>query len=294
MNVKRIVEDATVKLIQVAETELPPDVKNALHLAYRQEDSQIGKQVLRVIMENIKLAEKLRRPICQDTGLIIFYATLGHGFGASLEEVSEALISAVKKATLKIPLRPNIVHPFSRRNTTDNVGRGIPWIYWNYAPEDFLELTAFPKGAGSENMCALSMLKPTEGLVGVKKFVVDTVIRAGGQSCPPIIVGVGVGGNAEAALSLAEKALLRPINRRNKERLIAKLEEELLNALNATGIGPMGLGGRFTALGVNVEYSYCHTASLPVGVNIQCWAARRATARIYPDGRVEMVTQGGE
>jgi len=161
-----------------------------------------------------------------------------------------------------------------------------------FIPEDYVELTVFPKGGGSENMSAMTMLTPDKGLLGIKKFVVDTVINAGGKPCPPIIVGLGIGGSSDLALKLAKKALLRPINQRHSEPEIAKLEDELLEAVNNTGIGPMGLGGKHTALGVNAEYAYCHTASFPVAVNIQCWAARRATARIYDGGRVEHLTHG--
>ena len=272
-------EDSAVELIKRAATRLPDDVKSALQKAYHMERTKTGRMELEAIIENVRLAENIKSPLCQDTGAIVFYVTVGDKFD-SAADVSKALRSAVRRATLEVPLRSNVVDPFSRKNTGDNVGVGMPIINWSIASGNFLELTVFLKGAGSENMCALAMLHPTEGIVGVKKFVTDAVVRAGGQPCPPTIVGVGIGGSAEFALNLAEKALLRPINRRNREKRIAKLENELLYSINATGIGPMGLGGRFTALGVNVEYAYCHTASLPVAVNIGCWCNRRATLRI--------------
>ena len=143
-----------------------------------------------------------------------------------------------------------------------------------------------PKGAGSENMSALGMLNPSEGVAGIRRFVVDTLVRAEGKPCPPVIVGVGVGGSADACMALAKKALLRPVGSRNAAPDYARLEDGLLEQINATGIGPMGLGGRTTALAVHVERADCHTASLPVGVNLQCYAARRATMKVYADGRI--------
>jgi len=282
-----VIEDAAVKLIRLAATKLPADVKSALQKAYREEKTKIGKMELEAIIENVRIAEKTESPLCQDTGVVVFYVTIGDRFDSAVN-IPKALKSAVRRATLEVPLRSNIVNPFSRKNTGDNVGLGIPIINWNFTPGNSLELTTFLKGAGSENMCALTMLHPTEGIVGIKKFVINTVVRAGGQPCPPTIIGVGIGGSAEVALSLAEKALLRPVNKRNKDRIVAKLENDLLSAINATGIGPMGLGGRSTALGVNVEYVYCHTASLPVAVNIGCWCNRRATCRINRSGTITL------
>ena len=166
----------------------------------------------------------------------------------------------------------------------------IPYVHWELFDGDYLELTAFPKGGGSENTCRLGMLSPGLGLRSLKKFVVDTVIEAGGKPCPPIIVGVAIGGGSDIAMEIAKKALLRPLDKPNPVPELAKLEEELLKAINETGIGPMGLGGRWTALGVHVDYACRHPASYPVAVATQCWAARRASARIGPDGSVEYLT----
>lgn len=287
LDISGTIEETALELIRSAATKLPIDVKHAIQKAYQQEDSKIGRIVLKTIIHNIKLAEKLGRPLCQDTGLIIFYAKVGDKFGSKVN-VSKALTSAVKRATVEVPIRPNVVHPISRRNTEDNTGVGIPHINWSFTDGDSLELTVLPEGAGSENKSALMMFKPSEGVSAIKKFVVDTVIQAGGQPCPPTILGVGIGGSAELAMSLAKKALLRPITQPNNEDEMAKLEKSLFNAINKTGIGPMGVGGRVSTLGVNVEYAYCHTATLPVGINFQCWCARRASARIHRDGRVVM------
>ena len=166
----------------------------------------------------------------------------------------------------------------------------MPYINFKPSTNEYLKLAVLPKGAGSENMSALSMLTPTQGLKGVKKFVLETVLNAGGKPCPPIILGIGNGGSADISMKLAKEALLRPINARHPDPKIADLEIELFEALNEIGIGPMGLGGKTTLLGINIEYGHCHTASLPVAVNVQCWASRRATAKVYPDGKVEYGT----
>ena len=191
----------------------------------------------------------------------------------------------VKRATKEIPLRPNVVHPLTRENFGTNVGLNAPFINIEF-DENLnreIEITVFPKGAGSENMSALKMLKPSDGVEGIKKFVLETIADAGGKPCPPIVVGVGIGGTADIALKLAKKALLRDIGERHKDKQVAELEKELLEKINSLGIGAMGLGGDITALDVFIEIAGCHTASLPVGICIQCWADRKATKRIKID-----------
>lgn len=284
--VKKVVEDTAVELLRTASMKLPPDVLAALKNAYHGEVSEMGRSQLGAILENIRLAEETKRPICQDTGLIIFYATVGDGFG-DFAFLPEALTEATRRATRIIPLRPNAVNPLTRLNSGDNTGKDIPIINYNIMSGEYLELTVLPKGGGAENMSALAMLTQNVGAKGIKKFVLDTVIAAGGKTCPPTVIGVGIGGGADVAMKLAKKALLRPLNKSHPDKEVAQLESELLEMVNSTGIGPMGLGGKYTALGLNVEYAHCHTASLPVGVNLQCWANRRATARIHKDGRVE-------
>lgn len=287
---QRLIEDTCVELLRQAVTKLPADVENALKKAYEAETSETGKTQLKAILDNMKLAEETSTPMCQDTGVPIFYVSLGTE--AKIEgNLQEAVKNAVPRATKDVPLRPNVVHPLTRKNPGTNVGEGMPYINCSILPgKDYIEITAFPKGIGSENMSALAMLKPVEGIAGVKRFVLDTVVKSGGQPCPPTIIGVGIGGSSDIAMKLAKQALLRPLDRRHPEELIANLERELLEAINSTGIGPMGLGGRTTSLGVNVEYACTHTGGLQVGVNTQCWAARRATARIHSDGKVEWVT----
>ena len=289
MPAKKLVENVAVKLLQLAVTELPKDAKEALQNAYRKEESEAGKTQLKAILGNVELAEKTRTPMCQDTGVIIFYIKAG-AQAKGLDQIEEALHDATKRATKEVPLRPNTVDPFTGKNSGDNTGRFVPFIHWNIVPGDVIEITVFPKGGGSENVCALGMIRPGEGVKGLKRFVVDAVMKAGAKPCPPNILGVAVGGGADIAMKLAKAALLRPLDQPNPDPQLAKLEKELYEATNMTGIGPMGLGGKFTVLGVNVEYAHRHPASYPVAVAFQCWAARRASARLHPDGTVEYLT----
>lgn len=289
LSLEQTVENVATNLLKLAVTELPKDVKEALQKAYEQETSPAGKTQLKAILDNVQLAEKTRTPMCQDTGTIIFYIKAGAQV-KNLDKIENALRNATRKATTTVPLRPNAVDPFKQKNTGDNTGRNIPYINWEITPGDTLEITVLPKGGGSENVCAMGMLVPGEGIKGLKKFVIDTVIKAGAKPCPPNILGVAIGGGADIAMKLAKKALLRPLNQPNPDPEIAKLEKELLEAANQTGIGPMGLGGKFTVLGVNIDYAVRHPASYPAAVAFNCWAARRATARIHPDGHVEYLT----
>ncbi len=289
MEIGNLIEDVAFNLLKLAVIRLPSDVKEALQRAYKEETSEAGRVNLKAILTNIEFAEKLNTPICQDTGTIIFYVKAG-AQAKGLEKVEAALRKATKRATMEVPLRPNAVDPFTRKNSGDNTGRFIPYINWEVTDGDSVEITVLPKGGGSENVCALGMITPGEGVIGLKKFVIDTVIKAGAKPCPPNILGVGVGGGADIAMKTAKKALLRPLNQPNPNPELARLEKELYEAANSTGIGPMGLGGRFTVLGVNVEYAHRHPASYPVAVAYQCWAARRATARINADGTVDYLT----
>ena len=262
-----------VDLIKKAVTDLPQEVEKAIREAYEREEGETARLQLKNILDNVKMAREKQVPMCQDTGLPLFFVRLG---GEKTEDVERAIIDGMREATESIPLRPNVVDPLSRENTGDNTGIGIPQIYWSASDDGNTYITYLPKGAGSENASAMGMLKPSGN---IKDFVLETIKKAGGKPCPPTIVGVGIGGAMDTAASLAKKALLRPIDGRNKNEAYAKLEDELLKEINGLGIGPMGLGGNTTALGVNIEYASCHTASLPVAVNIQCWAHRHHTMR---------------
>jgi fumarate hydratase subunit alpha len=272
-------------LIKTAAVYLPNDVKQALQDAYLKETNVTGKTQLTAILQNIRLAEQRRVPICQDTGTITFYVRAGADL-ENLDSVEPALKEAVRKATEKVPLRPNAVDPFTQRNSGDNTGRQVPVVHWEIVPGEDLELTVMLKGGGSENVTAFGMLNPDESMKGLKRFVVDAVMKAGAQPCPPTILGVAVGGSADVAVALAKGALLKPLGEANADPQLAKLERELLHAVNATGIGPMGLGGDSTVLGVHVDYAFRHPASFPAAVVFSCWCDRRATARISGNGEV--------
>ncbi len=220
---------------------------------------------------------------------MIFYLKVGEKF-PFIGEVRDAITKAVIKATAEIPLRPNAVNPIVGGNSGDNTGKKIPWFNWEIVPGDSLEITAFPKGGGSENASIVGMLKPGVGLAGVKKLVVDNAMSYMGKACSPNIIGIGIGGGADIAMKIAKQQLLRPLSDRHPEPEVARIEEELMDALNATGIGPMGLGGKTTVLGVKVDYAMRHPASLPVGVAVQCWAARHSTAVISGNLDVTFIT----
>ncbi len=285
-----LIEDVVVEMMRKAVTKLPSDVEEALVRAYETETDEVPKTQLKTILDNIRMAEEGTTPICQDTGVQIFFVRTGT---VETGDVVESIGRGVARATGEVPLRPNTVHPISRKNHKDNRGVNMPYINLLASPKPYLELTVMPKGAGSENMSAMAMLTPSQGLKGIKRFALDTLVRAGGKPCPPIIIGMGIGGSADISIHIAKESLLRPLGQHHHEPEIAALEEELFEALNTIGIGPMGLGGKTTLLGLNIEYAHCHTASLPVAINIQCWAARRCTARIYPDGRVTYPSHDG-
>lgn len=278
-----IIEDAAFNLIKTAAIYLSEDVKLALKRAYKKESSATARAQLAAILENIELAEKEGVPICQDTGSITFYTKAGARM-KDQEKVEIALVKATKKATVDVPLRPNAVDPFTQKNSNDNTGRFAPRVQWEIVEGNSLELTVMLKGGGSENASVLGMLSPSEGVKALKRFVVDCVIKAGAQPCPPTILGVATGSGADTAMDLAKRALLRPLKRTNPEERIAKLEQELLEAANMTGIGPMGLGGKTTVLDVHIDYAFRHPASFPVAVAFSCWADRHASARISDDG----------
>lgn len=257
-------------LLRKAEIELPDDVVSAIRKAETTEESQVAKSQLQAILMNIELAKRHGVPMCQDTGIMIFFVEIGTEFQPGFD-LEAAIREAVILATAEVPLRPNAVDPLTRKNSLDNTGVGIPDIHWKFVPGNQLKITAVPKGAGSENMSSLRMFNPTE-TGNIKNFVLETVMNAGGMPCPPLTIGIGIGGSFDAAARLAKEALLEPL-----DTPMEGLEKEIFEAVNALGIGCMGLGGSTTALAVNVKTAHCHTASLPVAVNIQCWANRHAS-----------------
>lgn len=273
------VEDVVVNLLRLANTKLPADVGWALEAAAGWETNEVAYTQLGAIMENVKKAEHLGLPMCQDTGIPVFYVR-----GRFDSSIAGDISRGVARATREIPLRPNTVDPLTRENHGDNLGPGMPIIHYIPTDDDFTEITVLPKGAGSENMTRLAMLNPADGIEGIRRFVIDSVLDAGGRPCPPSIVGIGIGGTSDRCVEMAKEALLTPLDEENPDLALRKLEEDLFVALNGSGLGPMGLGGATTVLGVKVRKCSCHTASLPVAVNIGCWATRRASARITDHG----------
>jgi len=265
------VSEAIKEAIGRAVCTIPEHVENSLIRARRAEKSRIAQRQLDCILENVKRAGG-KRPVCQDTGLPLFFIRAKQ----FSNEIEAAVYEGLSKATREIPLRKNCVDPLSRKPLGN-----VPIIKWEFSDDNSIEIEFLPKGAGSENASALAMLKPSEGVRGIERFVLQTVLKNAKNACPPIILGVGIGGSADIAMALAKKALLRD---RNGEEWA--LEESLLEKINSLGIGVMGLGGSTTCLAVKVEKSVCHTASLPVAVNMQCWAHRHAKIRVYGDGAI--------
>jgi len=248
---------------------------SALAAARDREESPVGRDVLSRLLENASLAVEQAVPMCQDTGLAVVFVEIGERVQVTGGSLAAAIEEGVREGYERGYLRKSVVmSPLDRRNTGDNTP---PIVHTEILPGDSLKITLAAKGAGSENMSRLEMMAPAEGMEGVKRLVVDAVERAGASACPPLVIGVGLGGNFEQCALIAKKALLRPLGTRHANTLEANLEAELLDLVNATGIGPMGVGGRITALAVNVETRPCHIASLPVAVNLQCHAARHAT-----------------
>lgn len=283
-----LVEDVAKTLYITALKKLPPDVKEALEKAYKRERHETAQEIFRTILKNIEVAEEEDLLICQDTGLPIYFATIGSQFPVDGARIGKALEEGAKRATLEHPFRGSSTHPLTRINPQTSVGNGLPVIHWEFDESaDYLDILMVPKGSGSENMSAMKMLYPADGLKGVKKFILDRVIESGSNPCPPGIIGVGIGGTADLVGVLAKKALTRPVGSKNPDPEVARMEEELLAAINGTGIGPMGLGGETTTLAVHIETAYTHITQNPVAVNTQCWPARRARAKIYANGEVE-------
>jgi fumarate hydratase subunit alpha len=285
------IETVARDLYWMALKDIPEDVRAALRgglEAERREGNQTAEQVLFTILENIKTADEHGMLVCQDTGLPVYKVTVGSRSGLDIPEVKARIRRACERATAEYPLRSNTVHPLTRKHTGTNTGQGIPIIKLDFAPDsDRIEITMAPKGSGSENMSFLRMLNPSEGRKGIKKFVLQCIFESGAKPCPPMIVGVGLGGTSDVAMQLAKEAsTFRKIGSVNADPEVAALERELLDHINQTGIGPQGLGGATTAMAVNIEWAHTHISHNPVAVNIQCWRGERASAAIAADGKV--------
>ena len=280
--------DGLVEAIRVAETRLPKWVYEKLLEAYESSEGR-GKAQLAAVLKNVEIAAKESKPMCQDTGLLVFHVKLGNEFPLKPWEVEEAIREAARRATKEVPIRPNTMDPISGKNPGDNTGKGVPVVHLEVVPGDELVISVRPKGGGSEYPSKLCMIPPSKGLRGVRECLLNAVIEAGGKPCPPGIISVAFGGTVEKAFELAKENLYR--KGRHEEERIAKLEEEFLKEVNELGIGPMGLGGGPTTLDVKVDYLYRHPASYPVAVAFNCWAAREATVKFDKNGKWEIISE---
>ena len=269
---------------------ISPDAKYLLKKAYTEETTDSAKQMVKTLLDNVEMAEKERKPVCQSPGYPIAY--IRYGICANIGELIDVLKQAISESTKEGFLRPSMVHPLTRKNTGDNSGIGVPNIELEYdATLDFVEVLISFKGCGAELGNAMKIFTPAqigENAKGIKEFVIDTVIKAGGKPCPPFSIGIGIGGQMDVAARLSRRAVsTRKWTDINPDPDLAAMEEELLDKINQLGIGPGGIGGKTTALAVKIGMSHTHTAICPVAVNFHCWVARRSGMRIYPDGKIQ-------
>jgi len=276
VNVKMITEKVRA-LCMEANTDLGEDVLRAFDRAIDKEESPLGIEILKELKENARIAKEERVAICQDTGFAVIFLELGQNVHLVGGDLKQAIFDGVRQGYRDGYLRKSICHPFTRANTGDNTPA---IIHTEIVPGEKVKITVAPKGGGSENMSRVTMLTPSDGVEGIKRFVVQRVKESGSNPCPPTIVGVGIGGTFEQAALLAKKSLLRSLGSKNQDPELDKLESEILNEINQLGIGPQGLGGRTTSLAVHILMMPCHIASFPLAVNIQCHAQRHKEAVI--------------
>ena len=264
---------------------LPPDVKRGFGRLQASETGATAKQVLATMVTNIEVAERTDNLLCQDTGVPIYNLLIGSGVQVDGQALKEAVRRGCERATREYPLRSSVVHPLTRKNDHSSCGIGVPVIHIDFsATPDLLEIEMIPKGSGSENNSFLKMAVPAEGIDAIKTFVIDCVLAAGGKTCPPTIVGVGLGGTSDLAVALAKRAATREIGSRCSDPDGAALEAQLSQAVNQLGVGPQGLGGDSTAFAVQIELAATHITMNPIAVNMQCHSARRARASFTPAG----------
>ena len=289
-----LIEDTAFRLLRRAAVELPSDYLELLRKAHRSETNGQAKVILETIIDAALVAKEESRPVCQDTGIPVFLVTLGEH--AEIGDVQTALAKATERATKTTPLRENVVHPLTLRNPGTNIGPRVPYIIYDYKPgANYVEITAIPRGGGSSFATALSrVFSGTSHLTSIKRAVIDAVVGAR-YACPPLVVGVCIGGYPDMAMCEATKAVFRtPTGTPHPDPEVAGLERELFEAVNRLGIGPSGLGGDTTALALHIEVCGSHTAFSSVAVAFSCWALRRSTARIHSDGTVQYLTHHEE
>jgi fumarate hydratase subunit alpha/L(+)-tartrate dehydratase alpha subunit len=280
----KLVEEAAKELYIRALKELPPDIKRGFDRLAAAESDAGAKRMLGTMMRNISVAEQTDNLLCQDTGIPVYNVWIGRGVEVDGFALKEAIRRGCERATREYPFRSSVVHPTTRVNPQTSTGRNIPVIHFDFTEEEKLVIEMIPKGSGSENNSWLRMAIPAEGTDAIKTFVVDCVLEAGGKTCPPTIVGVGVGGTADLCVHLAKVAATRALGSRCEDAEGAKLEAALTEAVNLLGVGPQGLGGDSTAFAVHVETAATHITMNPVAVNMQCHSARRARATFRPGG----------
>ena len=279
------VEEAAKALYIRALKVLPPDVEAGLQRLHGSETGGTARQVLATMLSNIRVAEDTDNLLCQDTGIPIYNVTIGRGVEVDGHELVQALRRGCERATREYPLRSSVVHPLTRKNEHSSCGIEVPVIHIDFsATPELFEIEMIPKGSGSENNSFLKMATPAEGIAAVKTFVIDCVLAAGGKTCPPTIVGVGLGGTSDLAVALAKRAATRELGTRCADPEGALLEEQLSAAVNQLGVGPQGLGGDGTAFAVQIELAATHITMNPVAVNMQCHSARRSRASFTPAG----------
>jgi tartrate/fumarate subfamily iron-sulfur-dependent hydro-lyase alpha chain len=285
------IETAARDLYIRALKDIPQDVRDALARTLKVEragGNRTAERVMLTIVENIQTADERDALVCQDTGLPVFKVLIGTKLNLDIARLKDCLRKGCERATKEYPLRSNTVHPLTRKHTGTNTGEGIPVIKLEFVPgSDTIDLHMAPKGSGSENTSFLKMLVPADGQKGVKQFVLQCIFDSGARPCPPMIVGIGLGGTSDVAMQLAKEAsTFRRIGSSNPDPDVAELERDLLDKINQTGIGPQGLGGTTTAMAVHIEWAHTHISQNPVAVNIQCWRGERAEAVISADGTV--------
>jgi fumarate hydratase subunit alpha/L(+)-tartrate dehydratase alpha subunit len=281
-------EETAREAYTMALRDIPPDVRNGLRRAIEKETSERAREIMRTMLRAVELGDR-GMMVCQDTGIPIYWVTIGTAVHVDGARVATVLAQATRRATKETPFRSSIVHPISRENRQDSTGEGMPVIHFSFEPDaDYLEILMMPKGSGSENWSFLKMLVPADGDAAIRQFVLECVVEAGGKACPPLVIGVGIGGSSDQCVALAKQATVRPIGARHPDPPLAAFEVQMLDLVNQLGIGPQGLGGDTTALDVKVERAWTHNSMNPVAVNMQCWRGERRRARIhYADLKVE-------
>ena len=273
-----LIKNSVEEMLLDATSNIPENVLCAIKDAKEKEESSLGKEVLNRIIQNDELAREKNLPMCQDTGIVVVFLEVGYDVHFVNGDIYDAINEGVHNAYTKGYLRKSVVkHPLDRVNTKDNTPA---IIHTKLVPGDKVKINIAPKGGGSENISLVKMLIPADGVEGIKKLVLKTIFEGGGKPCPPIILGLGIGGNLEKSALLAKEALMREIDDVNPDPILRNLEEELKNEINMLGVGPMGFGGSVTCLAVKINAYPCHIASLPVAINIQCHAARHKSTII--------------